>query len=72
VDFESGTITLSYRKNPALPDVSWQVEVSTDLQRWEVVPDVLVSSEEGIEVRRAAVNAGNERTFLRLRVTKLF
>ncbi len=65
-------LALTYWKNPALADLAWQVEVSSDLVQWSALSDSLVSTQNGLELRRASVPTNPPRTFLRLKVIKLF
>ena len=66
---EGGDLTLSYNKNTLLGDVTYQVEYSVDLQTWSPLADVLVSSANSIEVRKARITmVPNTRIFLRIRI----
>lgn len=69
---DATTLSLTYRKDPTKPDVGWQVEVSQTLGQWDPVADSLIGTEGPIEIRKATVPLTNGRTFLRLKVTKLF
>ncbi len=65
---EDEFLTLSYRKNLAATDVDFQVESGDDLSDWDDVADSLVSTEGGIEVRKASVAKSGSRLWLRLKV----
>jgi hypothetical protein len=53
-----------------LSGITYQVQVSTDLITWNPVPDVLVSTQNFIEVRKASVpTSPNGRQFMRIAIT---
>lgn len=69
---DAASLSLIYRKDPAKPDIGWQVEASQTLGQWEPVGDTLITTDGPIEIRKATVPFTNGRAFLRLKVTKLF
>jgi hypothetical protein len=67
---EGGSLTLSYNRHNLLSGITCQVQVSTDLIIWNPVPDVLVSTQNFIEIRRASVPMSpNGSQFMRLAIT---
>ena len=68
---EGGNLTYSYPKDTSKTDISYQIEVSTDLQNWIAVADSLVSVEGDIETRMATVPITGSEQYVRLKVTKL-
>jgi hypothetical protein len=68
---EDEFVTLTYRKNLAASDLDFQVQKGDDLSEWDDVTDALVSSEGGIEVRKATVAKEGTRLWLRLKVAEL-
>jgi hypothetical protein len=67
-----GNLTLTYQKDTAKTDISYQVEVSGDLTVWLPVSDELISTNGTVETRRAVVPINGARKFLRLKIIKLF
>lgn len=69
-----GWFTLTYRRDPSRPDITCQVEASSDLGQtgWLPLPDEHVGNEGAFEWRRAAVPLSEGRQFLRLKVGRLF
>ena len=67
-----GNLTLTYQKDTAKTDISYQVEVSGDLTAWLPVSDELISTNGTVETRRAGVPINGARKFLRLKIVKLF
>ena len=65
LDQSPTSLSLTYKKNPLFTNLDYRVEVSSDMQSWAVVADILVSTNEGIETRQASVPR-TERRFLRL------
>ena len=67
---EAGTLlTLTFRKNLAATDVSYQVQTSGELASWGGVADTHVSTAAEIETRKASVTtSGFSKRWLRLRV----
>jgi lysophospholipase L1-like esterase len=65
---ENEFLTLTYRKNLSATDLDFQVEKADSLASWENVADSLVSTEGGIEVRKASVAKEGSRLWLRLKV----
>jgi hypothetical protein len=65
------TFTLTYRKNMAATDLSFQVVSSYDLINWSTnnITDVVVSSDGVAEIHAASVPVANTAQFLRLQVT---
>ena len=64
-----GELSLTYQKDVLRGGITWQVEVSTDLQTWTPVPDVLVDSVGYLQTRKATVPMGSdERKFVRLAI----
>lgn len=69
-DAETGSLSLTYTRDPDAADVTCQVQQSDDLAEWNDIGDTLVSTDEGLETRRATVaTAGEPRQWLRLRVS---
>jgi hypothetical protein len=67
------SISLTYRKNPAKPDVGWQVELVDDLLNdWDPIDDQLIGTDGAIEIRKATVPIEGSKKFLRLKVSRLF
>ncbi|MDE0594093.1 MAG: lamin tail domain-containing protein [Roseibacillus sp.] len=67
---EGGSLSISYNRNNLLSGITYQVQVSTDLITWNPVPDVLVSTQNFIEVRKASVpTSPNGRQFMRIAIT---
>jgi hypothetical protein len=67
-----GNLTLTYQKDTAKPDISYQLEASGDLTAWLPVSDELISTNGTVETRRAGVPINGARKFLRLKIIKLF
>jgi hypothetical protein len=67
-----GTLTLTYLKDSAKSDITYQVEVSDGLGGWGPWSDELVSTNGTIEIRRAAVPILGTSRYLRLKITTLF
>ena len=68
-----GNLSLTYPKDPSKKDITYRVEVSTDLKVWTTVgiSDLLVRTLAGIETRQASVAMGVDgKKFLRLVVVK--
>ena len=66
---DGGQISLTYTKNLLLSGITYTVEWSTNLLDWMPAADVLVSSANLAEVRKASVPIGaNTRIFMRLRI----
>jgi hypothetical protein len=73
ISVSGGNLTLTYPKDPSKKDITYRVEVSTDLKVWTTVgiSDLLVSTLAGIETRQASVAMGVDgKKFLRLVVVK--
>jgi hypothetical protein len=68
---EEEFVTLTYRKNLAATDLDLQVQKGDDLSEWLDVDDSPVSSEGGIEIRKATVAKEGSRLWLRLKVTQV-
>lgn len=68
----AGQLTLTYRKDPAKPDLAWQAEWSPTLAGWNPVADSLLMEDGPVEIRRASVPMTPPAGFLRLKVIKLF
>jgi hypothetical protein len=67
---EGDSLTISYNRNNLLSGINYEVQISIDLITWFPLPDVLVSTQNFIEVRRASVTmAPNVRLFLRVAIT---
>lgn len=66
---EGDVLTLTYRKNLAATDLSFQVQTTDAFDEWDNVADTLVSSAGGIEIRKASVSrTGFPQRWLRLKV----
>ncbi len=62
-------LTLTYQKNQAATDISYQVEASDDLEFHENIADAFLSAAGGLEIRKASVPVtGFPKRFLRLKV----
>lgn len=69
---EDDLLTLTYQKNLAATDVSYQVEASDNLIFTEDIADTFVSAAGGYEIRKASVaTAGIPARFLRLKVEQI-
>lgn len=74
----SGSLTLTYIRPPGLPDITYVVEVSGDLQVWnsgagftQVFSTTLLDAQhEQVVVRDLTPISGTTRRFIRLRVTQ--
>ena len=69
ISVSGSNLTLTYAKDPSKKDITYRVEVSTDLKVWTTVGinDLLVSTLAGIETRQASVAMGVDgKKFLRL------
>ncbi|MGI9243153.1 MAG: hypothetical protein ACR2RV_20315, partial [Verrucomicrobiales bacterium] len=64
-------LSYTYPKDTSKLDISYQVEVSTDLKTWTPEEDTLISTEGVIENRRVTVPIGETHHFVRLKVTRL-
>ncbi len=65
---EDDCITLTYRKNLAATDVTFQVQKSDDLVEWTDVPDEPLSTEGNFQIREASVETtGFPTLMLRLK-----
>jgi hypothetical protein len=66
--------TLTYDKNTTRTDITYSVQVSTDLSAgpagWTDVADSLTGSTGTIEHRKASVTLDGPRKFLRLKITQ--
>lgn len=67
-----GNLTLTYQKDTAKTDISYQVEASDSLTGWLPLSDELISTNGSVETRRAGVPMNAARKFLRLKITPLF
>ncbi|WP_052573533.1 GDSL-type esterase/lipase family protein [Haloferula sp. BvORR071] len=66
---DGDVLTLRYKKNLAATDLSFQVQSTDALDGWDDVPDTLVSTDAGIETRKASVSrTGFPQRWLRLKV----
>jgi 3-phytase len=72
VEKSGGQMTFIYQKGTTKADISYQVEVGSDLSGWANLADTLVSTNGEIETRRATVALGAVPKFLRLKITQLF
>jgi hypothetical protein len=71
IALNGASVQMIFPKNPALDDITYQVEMSTNLTEWSDVSDTLKSTANGIEMRSASVSLSpNERVFLRLRIVR--
>lgn len=64
------SLSLTFSKNPEYTNLEYRVEVSSNMQQWMPVPDILISTNGGIETRQASVPR-TERRFLRLVINVL-
>ncbi len=65
------SFTFTYYKDLTREGISYQVELSDDVNSWVPVDDVLVASENGVETRRVFVfSAGQRERWVRLRVSR--
>ena len=67
---EGANLTYTYPKDTSKADITYQVEVSTDLQGWTPIADTPVSANGDIEMRKASVPLDGVRQYLRLRVSR--
>ena len=71
VTLENGAFTLRYSMDTLLSDITYQVQVSTDLETWDPVVDELESVTNYHQTRRAGVPSGSHPLlFLRLAITR--
>ncbi|MEZ5330101.1 MAG: hypothetical protein R3F19_34070 [Verrucomicrobiales bacterium] len=70
VDRQGQQESLEFRRNPALEDITWTVESSSDLDAWTPAQSTLLRTDiDGIEVRRVTSMPGEAASaFFRLRV----
>ncbi len=67
---EGDQLTYTYPKDTSKPELTYEIEVSSDLVRWTTIGDTLVSSDGDIELRKASVPLGGLHQFLRLKVSR--
>ena len=67
---EGTNLTYAYPKDTSKADIIYLVEVSTDLNTWTPLADVLVETNGNIETRKASVPLSGIRQYLRLKVTR--
>jgi len=67
---DGNNLTYTYPKDTSKADITYEVEVSTDLDLWVPLADTLVSTAGNIETRRATIALNGMRQFVRLKVTQ--
>jgi hypothetical protein len=67
LESDATSLSLTYRKNVEYTNLNYQVELSVDLENWQIIPDVLVSNQGTIETRKGSVTRDG-RQFLRLSI----
>jgi hypothetical protein len=72
MEFDAGTgyLTLTYEKDLARTDITYQAESSIALSGWTAVSDTLVGTAGNVETRQARLPMNGTGKFLRLKVTR--
>ena len=71
IGMSGGNLTLTYRRNLAATDLTWQVQQSTDCIHWTAasVTETNLGTNGNIQTVQDAVSAGSGPLFLRLQIT---
>lgn len=65
---DEGHLAISAVKNPSASDITWQAEVSDDLQNWSSA-DIITSSPSDFKARDPLLMESSNKRFIRLRIT---
>ena len=67
---ENGNLSYTYPKDVSKTDITYQIEISTDLDSWTPIADALVETNGSIETRNISIPLNGERVFVRLKVIR--